>query len=82
MELQLFTELKKEFYTLLDTLKEKEDVKLSSGPTKFEVYTGKDLTLFKNRKNWYECQSEVYNMLFTAEGEVKNPDTRSINIDL
>ena len=70
--------LKKEFSKILNDLKKTENVKLLSGPTNFEGYTGKDLTLFKDRKNWYKWQNEVYDMLFTREGGVKSPDTRSI----
>ena len=70
--------LKKEFYGLLQTLKEKHSMELSSEPTNFEGYTGKDLMLFKNKNNWYQWQSEVYDMLFEKDGRIKVPDSRSI----
>jgi len=70
--------LKKEFKQYIDNLKAKDSLKLSSEPINFEGYEGKDLKIFENKENWFKWQLEVYGMLFSKTGIVKEPDSRTI----
>lgn len=41
-------------------------------------YDGRDIQIFKDSKNWYEWQTEIYNMIFDKKGNIKEPDLRQI----
>lgn len=43
-----------------------------------EKYDGQDLEIFKDKKNYYKWQQQVYNILFDENDNVKQPEQRVI----
>lgn len=70
--------LKTEFNQRLDRLKQKKAFQLTYKPTIFEGYTARDLEIFKDKKNWFPWQNDLYDMIFHKTGEIKQPHDREI----
>ena len=41
-------------------------------------YKGRDIEQFKDRNNWYEWQTELYDLLYNKNGKIKEADDREI----
>lgn len=70
--------LKTEFNEYLEAFRNKNSLKITSEPIRFENYRGDDIAVFKDKSNWYKWQLDLYDRLFFKTGEVKKPDPRKI----
>ena len=79
--------LKSDVWSLIYKLKNRDDYSLSTElETKKDnlVYDGIDIQIFKDYKNWYQWQKDIYNLIYKKNknypvpGIYKQPDDRSI----
>ena len=69
---------KTEFITLFRHYQGSSNVKIKGSPMMNDKYIGKDLEIFKTKKNWFAWQRSLYDMLYTEFGSVKTPNDREI----
>lgn len=62
----------------LKRLQKNTNFKFVHKPNIFENYSGRDIAIFNNRKNWYKWQKEFYDMVFDENGNFKQADERKI----
>ena len=70
--------LKPEFLSIIEEMKKKQSLKLLSEPLSFDGYKGEDLKVFENKKDWYQWQKDLYDMLFYKTGGIREANTREI----
>jgi hypothetical protein len=72
--------LKKEFFRYIEKREKIEDIKLSVklSDDRFSDYSGKDIEILNNRKNWFPWQTQIYNLLFFGDGTVRPATSRTV----
>lgn len=43
-----------------------------------KIYTGSDIEVFKDKKNWHKWQQDIYKKIYNKDGTLKKPDLREI----
>ena len=67
-----------QFIEAFDTFKINRDLKIKGNLMLEEGYSGKDIKIFEDRKNWYDWQKSLYDMIYEKFGLVKNTDDREV----
>jgi hypothetical protein len=66
------------FDSSIERMKKNNHFNLSKEPSTFDEYTGSDIKIFDNDKNWYPWQKELYQKLFNSDNSFRQPDGRKI----
>jgi len=66
------------FYATIERLKNNKNFILKHKPEIFGEYVANDIRIFDDRKKWHTWQKDVYDMIFTQDGNYKMPDQRKI----
>jgi hypothetical protein len=69
---------KGKFKTILDKCREEKNIIIKGDYNKTTGYSGVDIELFNNLKNWYPWVKELHDMIFTKHGTIKPSDSRKI----
>ena len=69
---------KSQFIEVFDSFKVNKDLKIKGNLMLDEGYSGKDIKIFEDRKNWYDWQKSLYDMIYEKFGLVKDGDDREV----
>ena len=69
---------KGDFNETLKRCKEDKKMLIKGDYNKETGYSGKDISIFNDRKNWHPWETELHDMVFTRQGRIKPANTREI----
>lgn len=64
-----------QFIQEFENYKQREDITVKG---ELDHYKGKDLEIFKDRKNWYPWQKKLYDLLYTKHNTIREANDREI----
>lgn len=65
-------------YEVMGTLKVLKDNPVYSVKNEAELYNGRDIEIFHDKKNWHPWQKDLYDMIYDESRNIKTPDLRNI----